>query len=56
MTKNYENENNKNYSKDKTTGRNSMNSQNSGKNSSRNSSRNSSTDKTSSAYNEEQRY
>ena len=55
MAKNYENQNKTgNYSADKTTSRNAVDSQNCGKNSSANSSKNTSRNKASSAYNREQ--
>ena len=55
MAKNYENQNKTgNYSADKTTFRNAVDSQNCGKNSSANSSKNTSRNKASSAYNREQ--
>lgn len=54
MAKNYENQNKTgNYSTDKTTSRNAVDSQNCGKNSSANSSKNTSRNKASSAYNRE---
>ena len=56
MAKNYENQNKTgNYSTDKTTSRNAVDSQNCGKNSSSDSSKNASRNKTSNEYEREQK-